>query len=76
MITLAVIYLAGVLISYWMVRVDHASEGEVFTKGDQALTLLTALFSFIAVLFLLVITWVQKIAKSGYWKKPVKPETE
>jgi len=76
MIILAVLYVIGCLLSYWMLRVDQESEKEIFTHGARALTIILSLFSFLMVLITLISAWISKIKKSEYWSRPVKPTAE
>lgn len=72
-ILLSILYLLGFILSYSMQRVEIAAEGHDYTKGDRVLNVLLSLLSFLWVLVLLVVTWISKIRKLGYWSKPVKP---
>jgi hypothetical protein len=72
MIGIAIIYVAGYLLSLWMMRVEQASEKEVYTKGDRALSVAMSFLSWAMVLIMVVTAWTSKISLSGYWNKPVK----
>lgn len=72
MVTIIAAYIAGYLLSFAMIRVEHEAEGEVYTKGDRVLAFTLPLLSFVTVLYMLVAAWISKISKTGYWNKPVK----
>lgn len=55
-----------------MNRIELAAEREIYTIGGRLLNIAYSLFSWGFVLFLLVAAWVEKINKTGYWKKPLK----
>lgn len=77
--TLLIIYLTGLLPAYWMLRVSYKSEQEVYTIGAMALTCLLSVLSWLIILIILIGAWVEKIAATGYWKRPLKetpPETK
>lgn len=73
MITLAALYLVGCLLSFWMLRVDHESEKELYTKGARVLSIILSLLSFLMILITLIAAWVHKIKLTGYWQRPIKP---
>lgn len=72
---IAIIWLAGFLLSYWMLKVEHEAEAENYTNGEKALQVLLSILSMAMVLFLLVNAWQQSVQK--FWKKPlVNKKTE
>ena len=68
---IAIIWLAGFLLSFWMLRAEHDAEGNEYTNGDQVICVSLSVLSFGTVLYLLVIAWVKKVGKE-YWSRPVK----
>lgn len=76
MITFIILYITGYLISYTMLRIEHAGDKEPYTKGDRALTFILSLLSFLLVLWMLITAWVRAIGATGYWNEPVKKEIE
>lgn len=71
MIAVAVIYVIGYWLCYWMLRIEHEAEGKEYTRLDRIIAFALSLFSFLIVIALLVSAWFKKIGK-GYWDKPVK----
>ncbi len=69
---IAFIWLAGFLLCWWMVKVDHEAEKKEFTNGDQVMCIIISVLSWGMIMFLLVTTWVAKVGAKGYWKRPVK----
>jgi hypothetical protein len=69
-----VIYAAGYGLAHAMLRTEHASEGQVYTRGHRLFTYLLSLLSFIMVLWLLASAWFSKIQATGYWNQPIKKE--
>jgi hypothetical protein len=69
---ISAIWLAGFLLSFWMLRVEHEAESEQYTHGDKVLSVLLSILSFAMVLFILVKAWAGNIGAKGYWSKPVK----
>lgn len=66
-------YIAGYLLSFTMLRIEHESEGRVYTRGDRLISHSFSFGSFLTVIIILVITWIKKIGLTGYWSAPVKP---
>lgn len=75
-LTIAVIYLIGALLGYWMLRVEEESEGQAYTFGLRLFNLLLSLLSWLTVLIQLVSAWFTKIKMTGYWNRPIKKKTE
>lgn len=71
LIIITVTYLLGFYFSYEMIKIEHVSEGETYTKIQRIINILFSLGSFLTVIILLVSSWFQKIAKTGYWNLPV-----
>lgn len=69
---IALIWLAGFLLSFWMLRAEHDAEKETYTNGDRVLSVLLSTLSFLMILFILVKAWAANIGAKGYWSKPVK----
>jgi hypothetical protein len=74
LLLLILIYAAGYGLAQAMLRTEHASEGQVYTRGHRLFTYLLALFSWGMVLWLLTSAWFSKIQATGYWNQPVKKE--
>ena len=68
----ALIYIAGFLLSRKMIQIEHDSEKEELTKGDEILMNALSLLSVFMVIVMLVRAWINQIKKTGYWKKPAK----
>jgi hypothetical protein len=68
------VYFIGYLLAYAMLRVEHAAEGELYTKGDRVIGFTLALLSWGIIIYMLCVAWVKAIAAKGYWAKPVKME--
>jgi Co/Zn/Cd efflux system component len=75
-LTITVIYIIGGLISYWMLRVEHESEGQAYTFGLRLFNILFSLLSWLTVLIQLISAWFHKIKITGYWNRPIKKKTE
>lgn len=73
---LAVAYLIGFNISYWMLSTEIKAEGAVYTIGDRLICLLLSLGSWGAVIWALVASWIGRIQRTGYWRKPVVEKVE
>lgn len=73
-ITYFLLYIIGAVLSHSMQRIEHEAESQTYTKGDRVLNFCLSLLSFLMVIIILTSAWVQKINKTGYWKRPVKPE--
>lgn len=71
-IILLATYIAGYLLAFAMIRVEHEAEEEVYTKGDRVLAFTLPILSWLTVLYMLTGAWISKIEKTGYWNKPVK----
>lgn len=76
MVIFALIYLAGFLLSYAMLRVEHEAEQNLYTKGARVLTVVLSFLSWVMIIWLLVSTWLDKISATGYWNRPVKVISE
>ena len=70
-IILTLVYLAGFFLSYNMLRIDHVAEKKVYKRGDRVINYCLSVFSFVSVLFILIVTWVYQVKKTGYWDRPV-----
>jgi hypothetical protein len=57
-----------------MLRIEQEADGEQYTIGDRAVCIFFSLFSWFAILVLLISVWVKRIQKTGYWDRPVKNE--
>jgi membrane protein insertase Oxa1/YidC/SpoIIIJ len=75
-IILLVVYAAGFLFSYAMLKVEHEAENKSYTKLDRILCITFSFLSFILVIGLLVSAWFKKIATTGYWNRPVKQQSK
>jgi hypothetical protein len=71
-IIIVLIYTVGFFASYSMLRIEHESEGKVYTKLDRLISIALSTLSFLAVLLILWSTWFKKISETGYWNTPVK----
>lgn len=69
---IALLWLAGYGLSYWMLKVEHEAQKEPWTYGDKAVQVLLSVLSFLMVLFLLAKAWVFQV--DGYWSKPVEKQ--
>jgi hypothetical protein len=67
---IAIVWLKGFVLSYWMLTVEHESEDKVWTHGDKTLMVLLSMFSFAMVLLMLIKAWAASV--NAYWSKPVK----
>lgn len=72
----AFLYLLGYFLFFLMLRIEQEADGEVYTIGDRAACIFLSLFSFLAILILLIITWVKRIQQTGYWDRPVKEDVD
>lgn len=72
LIIILLVYAAGQLLSYSMLRVEQAASKEPFTKGARALIGALSLLSWVMVIITLVNTWVDTIRETGYWSEEVK----
>lgn len=73
---IAITWLAGFLLSRWMLKAEHQAEEQPYTNGDQAMTVMLSLLSFIMVLIILVKAWAGSAGLKKYWAKPVKPKKD
>jgi hypothetical protein len=73
---IGLIWKAGALLSYAMMRTEHTAEGETYTKGDRVGCVVLSVFSFAMVLFMAARAWWKQIAATGHWNKPVKQKPE
>ena len=69
-------YVLGYVLFFLMLRIEQEADGEPYTKGDRAACIFLSLFSWLAILVLLIITWVKRVQMTGYWDRPVKEEEE
>jgi hypothetical protein len=69
-IILSIVYVIGYALSFCMLRIEQEADQEVYTKGDRVACVFISLFSFIAVLGLLIAAWVRGIRDTGYWNRP------
>lgn len=76
LIILAVAYLIGFNISFWMLSTEIKAEGAVYTIGDRVVCLLLSLGSWLTITWCLVASWIGRIQKTGYWRKPVHQQVE
>lgn len=67
-------WLAGFLLSYWMLRAEHIAEDQPFTHGDKTMMVLLSLLSFVMVLYMLVKAWA--VSVKPYWSKPVEDKKQ
>jgi len=75
--TIILIWLAGVAISYLMLRTEHEAEGSVYTIGDKLLNILFSSLSWLMILTIVTRAWIHSIARTGYWNQPVsKPKKQ
>ena len=71
-----IVYLVGYVLSFCMFRIEQEADKETYTKGDRAACIFFSFFSLLAILYLLVSSWIGKIRGTGYWNQPVKPTEE
>ena len=69
-------YVAGFLLSYSMLKIEHVSEKNVFTKGDVVIGGAMSVLSWVMVFIILVNAWFKQIKITGYWNKPAKDKHE
>lgn len=67
---IAIAWLAGFLLSYWMLKVEHEAEKADYTNGEKTLCVMLSVLSFLMVLYMLVVAWSVSVKK--YWNKPAK----
>lgn len=75
-VVIPAVYLAGFFLCRWMLITDHKSEGNLLTFGDRATTFVISLLSWLAVLWVLVATWIGVMTKREYWNKAVDPRDD
>jgi len=66
---IALLWLAGFGLSYWMLKAEHEAEKEDWTNGDKAVQVALSVLSFLMVLILLAKAWALSV--NGYWNKPM-----
>lgn len=66
---IAILWLAGFGLSYWMLKAEHEAEKEEWTNGDKAVQVALSVLSFLMVLILLAKAWALSVNK--YWNKPM-----
>lgn len=71
-ILLSLVYSIGYILCFCMLRIEQEADQEPYTKGDRVACIFISLLSFLAVLGLLIASWVGKIKETGYWDTPVK----
>lgn len=71
LIIISFIYLIGCRTSYLMIKIDHLSEKQPYTRLDKILNILLSIGSFITCITILVTTWFKKIHVTGYWGEEV-----
>jgi hypothetical protein len=69
-------YIFGYWLAFSMLRVEHAAEKEVYTRGTRLLAIALSLLSFLLVMWLCISAWIEKINKTGYWDEPVVQDKE
>lgn len=57
-----------------MMKTEHESENEKYSKGAQVFGVLFSILSWVMVLALLARSWFITVSKTGYWDKPVKED--
>lgn len=67
---IAISWLVGFLLSFWMLKVEHEAEEEEYTNGDKVLQVILSILSIVMVLYLLVQAWSKSVKK--YWGKPIR----
>ena len=71
-ITLTILdYVLGIIVSYWMLKIDHVSEGQPYTHGVKTVNIVLSLISWLVVLIILIAAWISGVRKTGYWNKPI-----
>jgi hypothetical protein len=70
------LYLFGYWLAFSMLRIEHASEKETYTKGQRLMAIALSLLSLFMVLWLCVSAWIAKINVTGYWDQPVIEDKE
>lgn len=68
---LAIVYLIGFNLAYWMLSTEHKAEGLTYTIGDRIVCLLLSTLSWLTITWCLISSWVGKIKRLGYWDRPV-----
>jgi len=57
-----------------MLFVEHKAESKPFTNGDKALLLVMSVLSYVAVMIMLISTWVKSVG--NYWKQLAESENK
>lgn len=73
MIIIALVYLAGYLLSFAMIRTEDEAEQRPYTKGARVATYAFSMLSWLMVIVTLISAWAEKIKATGYWNRPVMP---
>ena len=66
---IALVWLAGFGLSYWMLKAELEAGKEEYTNGDKTLQVLLSLLSFVMVQLILIRAWASQV--KAYWQKPV-----
>lgn len=66
---IAILWLAGFGLSYWMLKAEHEAEKEAWTNGDKAVQVALSMLSFLTVLILLFKAWAAQVGP--YWDKQI-----
>lgn len=67
---IALVWSAGFLLSYWMLKVEHEAESDKYTNGEKVVCVLLSILSMGMVLYMLIAAWSNSVKK--YWHKPAK----
>jgi hypothetical protein len=71
---IALIWLVGFLLSYWMLKAEHESEAEEYTNGDKAWQVILSTLSWLMVFIVLIKAWVNSV--NSFWNKPLLNKKE
>jgi hypothetical protein len=69
---IAISWLSGFLLSWWMIQVEHEAEHDNYTNGERAMCVLLSTLSWPMVMYLLIKAWA--VSVKNYWGKTHKPK--
>lgn len=67
---IAIIWLTGYFLSFWMLKVEHDASKQQWTYGDKAAQAILSVLSWVMALFLVAKAWVFQVDE--YWQKPIE----
>jgi hypothetical protein len=70
---IALAWLAGFLLSHWMLKIEREVESTERTNGDSVMCVILSILSWVIVFFMLVNAWQLSVKK--YWGRPVKKKS-